>query len=72
LENNQKPHPEWVTRGKSIRQLIQELQSFENQDLEVRISIDAGNSHQPISLVGKKDGSCVLMSCVDFYDSKPA
>jgi len=70
LENNQKPHPEWVTRGKSIRQLIKELQSFENQDLEVRISIDAGDSHQPISLVEKKDGYCMLSSFVDFYESK--
>ena len=33
-------HPEWVTKGKTIRQLIEELQTFENQELEVQISLD--------------------------------
>ena len=70
MENLKKNHPEWVTRGKSIRQLIKELQSFENQDLEVRISVDDGDSHQPISLVGKEGGYCLLVSCVSFYDNK--
>jgi hypothetical protein len=46
--------PEWITRGKSIRQLIKELQTFEDQDLEVRISLDDGNTHKPISLVGRQ------------------
>ena len=69
MENLEKNHPEWVARGKSIRQLIKELQSFENQDLEVRISIDYGDSHQPISLVEKAGGYCLLISCVSFYDN---
>jgi len=38
------PVPEWVTRGKTIRQLIKELESFENQDLEVRLSLDDGDT----------------------------
>ena len=46
-ENN----PEWVLKGKKISQLIEELQSFENQDLLVEISLDGGNTHKPISLV---------------------
>ncbi len=44
---------DWVTCGKTIRHLIKELQSFENQDLEVRVSIDGGENHYPISIVGK-------------------
>jgi hypothetical protein len=40
-ENN----PEWVLKGKKISQLIEELQSFENQDLLVEISLDGGNTH---------------------------
>ena len=47
--------PEWVTKGKTIRQLISELQSFENQDLEVKLSVDAGESYKCISLVGKDE-----------------
>ncbi|WP_444904238.1 hypothetical protein ACJJIU_03835 [Microbulbifer sp. CnH-101-E] len=57
--------PEWVTRGKSIKGLIKELQSFEDQDLEVRLSIDGGDTHHCISLVGKVDGKAVLMNCED-------
>jgi len=53
----------WKTRGKTIRQLIQELQSFENQELEVWISIDDGDTQKPISLVAKAGGGCVLMYC---------
>ncbi len=57
--------PEWVTRGKTIRQLISELESFENQDLEVRLSLDDGDTHHCISLVEKgfDEGSeCCLLS----------
>lgn len=52
--------PDWVVRGKTIRGLIKELQSFENQDLEVRISIDSGLTHKPISLVSKRGGVAML------------
>ncbi len=59
--------PEWLTRGKTIKQLIKELQSFENQDLEVKISIDGSESFKSISLVGKcnENGNqfCVLENC---------
>lgn len=59
-----KNQPNWVTRGKTISQLIQELQSFENQDLEVRISFDVdGATHKPISLVGKYGDYCILVNC---------
>jgi len=54
--------PSWVTRGKTIRQLIKELQSFENQDLLVEISLDDGNTHKPISLVTKSRNLCLLVN----------
>lgn len=49
-----------------MAQLIQELLSFEDQGLEVRISLDGGQTSLPISLVGKVDGQfAVLMNCQD-------
>jgi hypothetical protein len=67
VSDNVNPNPEWVTRGKTIKQLIKELQSFDNQDLEVKISIDGGESFKCISLVGKNSGNgvqfCGLKNC---------
>ena len=62
---NKKSHtpPSWVTRGKTIRELIEELQSFENQDLFVEISLDDGDTHKPISLVMKSGDLCLLVNC---------
>ena len=54
--------PDWVVRGKTVRGLIKELQSFENQDLEVRISMDSGLTQKPISLVSKRGGVAMLSS----------
>ncbi len=54
------PNPDWITRGKTIRELIRELQSFEDQDLEVRLSVGVDHRTWPISLVAKVDGCCVL------------
>lgn len=51
---------DWTTRGKTIAQLIEELESFEDPTLEVRISLDSGMSHEPISLVTHQDGACML------------
>ena len=47
---------EWITRGKSIKGLIEELESFEDPNLLVEISFDGGDTSMPISLVGKIDG----------------
>ena len=58
----------WVIRGKKISDLIEELQSFENQELEVRISIDCGDTHHPISMLRKQNGYCVLTSFLDRYE----
>lgn len=63
MNSKKTAHPEWMYRGKTIRGLIQELQSFEDQELEVQISIDDGETRKPISLVGKYDGRCLLVFC---------
>lgn len=67
--DREKEEPSWITRGKTIRQLIQELQSFENQDLEVRISVDGGKVHKCVSLVEKRAAGathiCLLVNCED-------
>ena len=73
---NQKP--EWFNKGKSIRQLIQELQTFEDQDIEARISIDSGDTDHCISILVRQhevhaDGQkyrCVMMSCETPDDEK--
>jgi hypothetical protein len=54
--------PSWVMRGKTIRQLIKELQSFEDQDLLVEISLDGGDTRKPISLVKKSGEICLLVN----------
>lgn len=54
---NDKDSPEnWVTRGKSVKQLIKELQTFEDDSLEVKISVDDRRTFKPISLVIKHGG----------------
>jgi hypothetical protein len=54
------PTPEWISRGKTVRELISELSSFENQDLEVLMTLDNGKTVHCVSLVGKQAGACVL------------
>ncbi len=62
MTNDNKEQPDWVTRGKTIRQLIEELQTFENQELEVQISLDEGKTHKSISIVGKYGNYCLLVN----------
>jgi hypothetical protein len=54
---------DWCSRGKSIAGLIAELRSFEDQSLEVRLSIDEGCTSYVISMVGKFDNRCLLVNC---------
>lgn len=62
--------PEWVERGKTIRQLIQELSSFEDQEREVRISLDYGDTHRPISIIQADDEKyCVLVNAEDYHNT---
>ncbi len=62
MVTNPAMQPEWVIRGKTIRDLTGELQSFEDQDLFVEISIDGGDTHKPISLVKKSGRFCLLVN----------
>ena len=62
-----RPDENYTTRGKTIRQLIHELKSFENQELEVRMSLDGGITHHPVSILSRivdemngNDHICVL------------
>jgi hypothetical protein len=57
--------PDWMTKGKTITGLIEELRTFDDQELEVRISTDDGVTTHPISLVGRHDGACVLVRCLE-------
>lgn len=62
------PIPAYVTRGKTIRELIAELQACEDQDLEVRISLDAGATHHAVSIVEKHGGElCVLVNSEAYH-----
>lgn len=49
-----------------MAQLIEELRTFEDQGMEVRLSVDDGVTSVPISLVGKSNGRfALLMNCED-------
>jgi hypothetical protein len=52
-------------RGKTIAGLIRELRRFEDQTLEVRLSLDLGETTHTISLVGLMNGQCLLLNCKD-------
>jgi len=71
-EASKSPTPEWVTRGKTIRQLVRELSTFENQDLEVRLSTDDGATLLPVSLVYKHQNRyCVLCNSEVHFVREP-
>lgn len=52
---------DWMTRGKTIAQLIAELRSFDDQELIVELSVDDGATRRPVSLVERSDGACLLV-----------
>lgn len=53
--------PDFVVRGKTIVQLIRELQTFENQGLFVELSFDARRTHEPVGTVAAV-GDRILLS----------
>ena len=55
------PDADWTSRGKTIEQLIKELKSFENQQLEVRISIDGGLTSYPVSILCKRENTYAVI-----------
>jgi hypothetical protein len=57
-----KNNPEWVIKGKTIKELIEEIERFPDLNMEVRISLNDGNTHKPVSIIGKIDNYCVLMN----------
>lgn len=63
MDESSAQQPAWVVRGKTIRELVRDLESFENQDMAVEISLDSGATHKPISIVGSKEGYCLIMNC---------
>ncbi len=62
MTDESKKQPDWVTKGKTICQLIEELQTFENQQLEVKMSFDEGKICKPVSMLVKRDGCCLLLN----------
>ena len=63
MTSNIDKQPDWVIRGKTISQLITELQTFENQELKVEISLDGGETHKPISIIGRQGDYCLIINC---------
>jgi hypothetical protein len=57
--------PGWVAKGKTIARLVQELRTFDDQEWEVRISTGDGVRNHPTILVGRHDGVCVLLRCLE-------
>jgi hypothetical protein len=55
--------PVWITKGKNITQLIKELGTFEDQNLEVRLTFDGGGNHKPISILTRRDGFAMIEYC---------
>ena len=53
--------PRWKARGRTVAQLIDELAAFGDPQLEVRISIDAGATSLPISLVTRRNGRYAVL-----------
>lgn len=44
----------WGSSSKTIEQVIQELKTFEDQQLIVMVSSDGGDTLKPVKLLGKE------------------
>ena len=61
--------PDWAGCGKTVAQLIAELQTFEDPQMQVRLSVDGGSTSVPISLVVRCNGKyAVLKNAQDVPD----
>ena len=56
-------HPTWITKGKSITQIIQELRTFEDQTLEVRLTFDGGQTNKPVSILTRRNSYAMIEYC---------
>ena len=65
-------YTKWAETPGTVPYLIAALQSFENQELEVRLSVDGGQSHRPISLLTnhKMGEGCALEFCLKHWLSE--
>ena len=45
---------EWGEKDKNIAQVIDELKTFEDQELMVMVSSDGGKTLRPVKLLGKE------------------
>ena len=45
---------EWGEKDKNIAQVIDELKTFEDQELMVMVSSDGGKTLKPVKLLGKE------------------
>jgi len=62
MENKLSPdNNDMHNRGKTIRNLIQELLNFEDLDVEVKVSFNYGKSFKSIGLVASINSSCILI-----------
>ena len=52
---------DYTSCGKTISGLIEEFKTFENQQLEVRVSIDGGLTSMPISILTKRENTYALI-----------
>lgn len=68
---SQEKRIDWENRGKTVAQLIKELQTFEDQNLEVKISVDDGDTFKSISLVGRCNGGTDFVHAGLMYCGSP-
>lgn len=61
MQKHTDTEPTWENRGKTIKELIRDLLTFENQNQEVRISADGGDTIVPISAAVRRNGMCILL-----------
>lgn len=53
---------DWVSRGKTISALIEELRTFEDRECLVEMSMDGGFTSRPISIVVDDGTKCLLIN----------
>ena len=62
------PFDEGPPHGRTIADFVRELRRFKDQTLEVRLSLDLGETSYPVSLVGIMGGQCLMLSGKDDRD----
>ena len=60
ITESTKPQDHWIARGKVVRGLIKELNTFSNKDSPVEISMDGGVTSYPINYPVLRDGIVII------------